>query len=103
MAKKRKWGRVLAFGAVTAALGGIAAYLHRKEIEQTLQEIADQMDAWEGGGEFFGEQDNIVHTVTTDAGQSVDAPAEEAAPNEQDFADTPEPEQEDKPEVSPEV
>ena len=26
MAKKRKWGRVLAFGAITAALGGIAAY-----------------------------------------------------------------------------
>ena len=25
MAKKRKWGRVLAFGAITAALGGIAA------------------------------------------------------------------------------
>ena len=47
MAKKRKWGRVLAFGAITAALGGIAAYKHRKEIERTLQEIADQMDAWE--------------------------------------------------------
>ena len=29
MAKKRKWGRVLAFGAITAALGGIAAYKHR--------------------------------------------------------------------------
>ena len=39
MAKKRKWGRVLAFGAITAALGGIAAYKHRKEIERTLQEI----------------------------------------------------------------
>ncbi len=103
MAKKRKWGRLLAFGAVTAALGGIAAYMHRKEIEQTLQEIADQMDAWEGSGEFFGEQDNIVHTVTTDADQSADAPAEEAAPNERDFADAPEAEQEDKPEAPSEV
>ena len=53
MAKKRKWGRVLAFGAITAALGGIAAYKHRKEIERTLQEIADQMDAWEESSEFF--------------------------------------------------
>ena len=44
MAKKRKWGPVLAFGAVTAILGGLAAYKHRKEIERTLQEIADQMD-----------------------------------------------------------
>lgn len=103
MAKKRKWGRVLAFGAVTAALGGIAAYMHRKEIEQTLQEIADQMDAWEGSGEFFGEQDNIVHTVTTDADQSANAPVEEAVPNEHDFVDTPETEQEDKPEETPEV
>ena len=41
MAKKRKWGPVLAFGAVTAILGGLAAYKHRKEIERTLQEIAD--------------------------------------------------------------
>ena len=40
MAKKRKWGRVLAFGAITAALGGIAAYKHRKEIGRTLREIA---------------------------------------------------------------
>src|SRR5699024_3034108 len=37
MAKNRKWGPVLAFGAVTAVLGGIAAYKHRKEIERTLQ------------------------------------------------------------------
>ena len=53
MAKKRKWGPVLAFGAVTAILGGLAAYKHRKEIERTLQEIADQMDAWDGSEEFF--------------------------------------------------
>ena len=30
MAKKRKWGPVLAFGAVTAILGGLAAYKHRR-------------------------------------------------------------------------
>ena len=59
MAKKRKWGRVLAFGAITAALGGIAAYKHRKEIERTLQEIADQMDAWEAAENEPAESDFV--------------------------------------------
>ena len=64
MAKNRKWGPVLAFGAVTAVLGGIAAYKHRKEIERTLQEIADQMDAWDSSEDFFHDEDAVVHTVT---------------------------------------
>lgn len=59
MAKKRKWGGALAFGLVTAALGGIAAYKHRKDIERTLQEIENQMDAWEADSDFFHEEDPI--------------------------------------------
>ena len=83
MAKKRKWGPVLAFGAVTAILGGLAAYKHRKEIERTLQEIADQMDAWDGSEEFFHDEDTIVHSVNeSDFVDSEDAPQPdpEAAP-----------------------
>lgn len=52
MAKKHSLGRMLVFGAITGALGGIAAYKHRKAIERTLQDIADQMDAWEDDGDF---------------------------------------------------
>ena len=74
MAKKRKWGPVLAFGAVTAILGGLAAYKHRKEIERTLQEIADQMDAWDGSEEFFHDEDTIVHSVKRHPGGATRRP-----------------------------
>ena len=84
MAKKRKWGPVLAFGAVTAILGGLAAYKHRKEIERTLQEIADQMDAWDGSEEFFHDE------------------AEETAADESDFVDSDDAPQPD-PEAAPEA
>ena len=75
MAKKRKWGRVLAFGAITAALGGIAAYKHRKEIERTLQEIAVNPAPEEGE----------------------EAPAAENEPAESDFVDAAPAETEEKP------
>lgn len=88
MAKKGKLGPMLAFGAVAAVVGGIAAYQHRKQIERTLQEIADQMDAWEDSGDFFGEKDNVVHTVTP-ASEQAETPKEEEedenAPTESDF------------------
>lgn len=88
MAKKGKLGPMLAFGAVAAVVGGIAAYQHRKQIERTLQEIADQMDAWEDSGDFFGEKDNVVHTVTP-AAEQAETPKEEEedenAPTESDF------------------
>ena len=90
MAKKRKWGPVLAFGAVTAILGGLAAYKHRKEIERTLQEIADQMDAWDGSEEFFHDEDTIVHSVNDTPVEQPDAPqdeAEETAADESDFVE----------------
>lgn len=97
MAKKRKWGRLLAFGAAAAALGGIAAYQHRKEIERTLQEIADQMDAWEESDDFFNDQEAVVHVTDPvppqEAAPQEEAPAEtaaaEEAPTERDFADVP--------------
>ena len=95
MAKKRKWGRVLAFGAITAALGGIAAYKHRKEIERTLQEIADQMDAWEESSEFFTDQDTVVHNPAPEGGE--EAPAAENEPAESDFVDAAPAETEEKP------
>lgn len=63
MAKKHSLGRMLVFGAITGALGGIAAYKHRKAIERTLQDIADQMDAWEDDGDFFHDDDTVVHTM----------------------------------------
>ena len=101
MAKKRKLGPVLAFGAVAAALGGIAAYKHRKEIERTLQEIADQMDAWEDTGDFFGEKDTIIHNVNP-AGEAPAAEEEEQeAPADSDFVD--EPAQDQQPEEKPEA
>ena len=93
MAKKRKWGRVLAFGAITAALGGIAAYKHRKEIERTLQEIADQMDAWEESSE---DQDTVVHTVNPAPEGGEEAPAAENEPAESDFVDAAPAETEEK-------
>lgn len=110
MAKNRKWGPVLAFGAVTAVLGGIAAYKHRKEIERTLQEIADQMDAWDSSEDFFHDEDAVVHTVThaekdEAVAQEDQAAAEGEAAEESDFVDAPgdaEPAQEaqeEKPEV----
>ena len=90
MAKKRKWGRVLAFGAITAALGGIAAYKHRKE-------IADQMDAWEESSEFFTDQDTVVHTVNPAPEGVEEAPAAENEPAESDFVDAAPAETEEKP------
>lgn len=93
MAKKRNWGGALAFGVVTAALGGILAYKHRKDIERTLQEIENQMDAWEAAGDFFQEEDTIVHTVDPvpqAPEEEEQEPAQESGePTESDFVDGP--------------
>ena len=79
MAKKHSLGRMLVFGAITGALGGIAAYKHRKAIERTLQDIADQMDA-----DFFHDDDTVVHTMPSASREeaSAEAPAE-AEPEDQ--------------------
>ena len=76
---------MLAFGAITAALGGIAAYKHRKEIERTLQEIADQMDAWEESSEFLRTRTPLLHTVNPDPEGVEEAPAAENEPAESDL------------------
>ena len=77
---KMRWAGVLMSGA----LGGIAAYKHRKAIERTLQDIADQMDAWEDDGDFFHDDDTVVHTMPSASREeaSAEAPAE-AEPEEQ--------------------
>ena len=84
MAKKHSLGRMLVFGAITGALGGIAAYKHRKAIERKLQDIADQMDAWEDDGDFFHDDDTVVHTMPSASREeaSAEAPAE-AEPEDQ--------------------
>lgn len=93
MAKKRKWGGALAFGLVTAALGGIAAYKHRKDIERTLQEIENQMDAWEADSDFFHEEDPIVHTVDptpkAPEGEEAPQPQEGEGLDKSDFVEAP--------------
>ena len=78
MAKKHSLGRMLVFGAITGALGGIAAYKHRKAIERTLQ------DAWEDDGDFFHDDDTVVHTMPSASREeaSAEAPAE-AEPEDQ--------------------
>lgn len=78
MGKKHSLGRMLVFGAITGALGGIAAYKHRKAIERTLQDIADQMDAWEDESDFFHDDDTVVHTIPR-----AEEPVTEAAPEEE--------------------
>ena len=104
MEKKGKLGPMLAFGAVAAVVGGIAAYQHRKQIERTLQEIADQMDAWEDSGDFFGEKDSVVHNVTPAPEQAEAAQPEEEdenAPTESDFV--PQEDPNDQPAEEPEA
>ena len=67
MAKKYGLGGMLFFGAVTAALGGIAAYKHRKEIEQAVEEITDQLDELREENGFFSVEpdgDTVVHPVS---------------------------------------
>ena len=96
MGKKHSLGRMLVFGAITGALGGIAAYKHRKAIERTLQDIADQMDAWEDESDFFHDDDTVVHTIpraeepeaAPEADEAPAATAESEAPeaDDSDFA-----------------
>ena len=74
MAKKSKKGALL-LGAVTLAASGIAAYKHRKEIEDTVQLISDQIAAkLEDEDGFF-----IVETVEETAPETAAAAEEPAA------------------------
>ena len=105
MAKKHSLGRMLVFGAITGALGGIAAYKHRKAIERTLQDIADQMDAWEDEGDFFHDDDTVVHTMPSAprAETSADAEPEAEVPAQEAPAESEAPEADDSDFASPET
>ncbi|MCI8828154.1 MAG: hypothetical protein HFE98_04800 [Ruminiclostridium sp.] len=86
MAKKHGLGGMLFFGAVTAALGGIAAYRHRKEIEETLQSIADQLEGQEEDGFFSVEledlEEPIVHVTDPLEEETVEPAAPESMSQE---------------------
>lgn len=92
MAKKHGLGGMLFFGAITAALGGIAAYRHRKEIEETLQSIADQLEGQEEDGFFSVEledlEEPIVH-VTDPVQEEESVPEGEPTPVQEVPQETP--------------
>jgi hypothetical protein len=103
MAKKHSLGRMLVFGAITGALGGIAAYKHRKAIERTLQDIADQMDAWEDDGDFFHDDDTVVHTIPRAEEPVAEAEPEAEAPAQEQQAESEAPEADDSDFATPET
>ena len=105
MAKKHSLGRMLVFGAITGALGGIAAYKHRKAIERTLQDIADQMDAWEDDSDFFHDDDTVVHTIPSAprAEAPVDTEPEAETPAQEEPAESEAPEADDSDFATPET
>ncbi len=84
MAKKYTIGGMLIFGAATAVIGGIAAYRHRKKIEEAVQEISDQLEE----NDVFTvepEENIVVHTTEVPkAEENMDA--EEGEPDD-DFVD----------------
>ena len=84
MAKKFGFGALLAFGTVAAVLGGAAAYLNRKSIEKTVQDIADQLDAREEEGFFsvdLEDEEPVIHVVEREEESQGDAG------DESDFVD----------------
>ena len=84
MAKKFGFGALLAFGTVAAVLGGAAAYLNRKSIEKTVQDIADQLDVREEEGFFSVDLEDeapVIHVVERE-----EDPQEDAG-DESDFVD----------------
>ncbi len=92
MAKKNGFGKMLLVGAVAAAVGGVASYLRRREIEGVVQDIADALDAREEDGFFSVDlaEEPVFHKVPMDGqGPQEAAQPEEAAaePEESDFVD----------------
>ena len=87
MAKKYSFGSMLVFGAATAAIAGVAAYRHHKELKKVVEDIAEELDARDVDGIFeadlledIGEDDKIVHIVPK-------AQPEEVEGEEEDFVD----------------
>ena len=103
MARKNGFGKMLFVGAVAAAVGGVAAYLRRQQIEGVVQDIADALDAREEDGFCSGDrgEEPVFHKVPMDGQEEQEAaqsaqgtaqPAQEAAedpeePKESDFVD----------------
>lgn len=84
MGKKYSMGGMLMFGAATAVIGGIAAYRHRKKIEEAVQEIADQLEE----NDIFTvepEENTVVHT--TEAPEPEEDLASEDGEPDDDFID----------------
>ena len=75
------FGSFLLFGAVSAVLGGIAAYKYRTEIEKTLDSICVEFDANDEDSFTVEaeEGNNVIHVVPSSAGEEENA--------ESDFAD----------------
>ena len=85
MAKQNSFGRMLAIGMAAAVIGGIAAYLRRKEIEGVVQDISDALDARDDDGDFSVNlaDEPIFHKVPNNAEvPAEEAPAEEAPAEE---------------------
>ena len=94
MARKNGFGKMLFVGAVAAAVGGVAAYMRRQQIEGVVQDIADALDAREEDGFFsvdLGEEP-VFHKVPMDGHDAREAtqPAQEDAQPEQEAAEGPE-------------
>ena len=101
MAKNKGFGKLLALSVAAAAIGGVAAYLKRREIENVVQDIADAMDAREEDGFFSVDLEDedapIFHKVPMDGEEP---PAEETdEPQESDSADSEEAPAEEAPQA----
>ena len=69
MAKRYSFGKLMAFGTLTAVIGGIAAYKHHKELETIVQDITEQLDAKLDTNSVFAGTDQIVHTTRSENGE----------------------------------
>ena len=95
MAKKRKWGRGWPL-APSRPPWAASRRIAPEGIERTLQEIADQMDAWEESSEFLRTRTPLF-TVNPAPEGVEEAPAAEMSPAESDFVDAAPAETEEKP------
>lgn len=87
MARRNSFGKMLVVGMAAAVVGGVAAYLRRREIEEVVSDIADALDAREEDGFFSVDlgDETVFHKVPAD-----ESPEEEPAAEpveDSDFAD----------------
>ncbi len=92
MARKNSFGKMLAVSMAAAVVGGVAAYLRRKEIEGVVRDIADALDAKEDDGFFSADlgDEPVFHKVPADGENAPEqAPAGEAPAEEPPVEETP--------------